>query len=548
MSTLVLGDVVLNTVIQVLDAVIQVLDAVIQVLDAVIQGLDAVIQVLDAVIQVLDAVIQVLDAVSVPMKTLSKEILADILCQREAGMAFTRTCSLTWSAARIVLVERRGYTSHHHAVTALRSKKAKSKRNMVQHFVDVRAVRAVGGTGGDGDISFLQLWSNETAGPDGGDGGNGGHVVLEASLDIRDLNHVSSILKADPGERGYNKDCSGKNAAHTVVKVPVGTIVKTATGRVIADLSRDGSMFVAARGGAGGHGNHFFVSDTAQSPQVAEFGAQGEDLQYVLEVRSMAHIGLIGLPNAGKSTLLQAISRARPKIAPYPFTTLKPHLGMVQYDDYEQIAGTYVAIQMELQALTGRAAQNVMAAQSPDPRLPRSLYLASPGDRTQGLGSKPTFGFTVFQVVMFSVLKTFCAEDYEQDLKLDLLNFVADLPGLISGSHQNKGLGIAFLKHAERCAALMFVVDLSCSEPWRHVDLLRYELGQFSSELIRRPQVVVGNKLDLPESEENLATLKERIDVPVIPISAKVGTNLSVLLQHIRSLYDKHLSGGTEEM
>nr|CAD7439181.1 unnamed protein product [Timema bartmani] len=236
-----------------------------------------------------------------------------------------------------------------------------------------------------------------------------------------------------------------------VWQVPVGTIVKTATGRVIADLSREGSMFVAARGGAGGHGNHFFVSDTAQSPQVAQFGAQGEDLQYVLEVRSMAHIGL------GKSTLLQAISRARPKIAPYPFTTLKPHLGMVQYDDYEQIA-------------------------------------------------------------------------------------VADLPGLISGSHQNKGLGIAFLKHTERCAALMFVVDLSCSEPWRHVDLLRYELGQFSSELIRRPQVVVGNKLDLPESKENLAMLKERVDVPIIPISAKVGTNLSILLQHIRSMYDEHLS------
>nr|CAD7458615.1 unnamed protein product [Timema tahoe] len=426
------------------------------------------------------------------MKPLSKEILADILCQLEAEMAFTRTCSLTWSVARIVLVECRGYTSNNHAVTALRSKKAKSKRNMVQHFVDVRAVRAVGGTGGDGDISFLQLWSNEEAGPDGGDGGNGGHVVLETSPDIRDLNHINSILKADPGERGYNKDCSGKNAAHTVVKVPVGTIVKTATGRVIADLSREGSMFVAARGGAGGHGNHFFVSDTAQSPQVAQFGAQGEDLQYVLEVRSMAHIGLIGLPNAGKSTLLQAISRARPKIAPYPFTTLKPHLGMVQYDDYEQIAV--------------------------------SLTLYQP---SQEIGD--------------------VLVEFKSSSVLEVMGAVADLPGLISGSHQNKGLGIAFLKHTERCAALMFVVDLSCSEPWRHVDLLRYELGQFSSELIRRPQVVVGNKLDLPESKENLAMLKERVDVPIIPISAKVGTNLSILLQHIRSMYDEHLSGSTEE-
>nr|CAD7573401.1 unnamed protein product [Timema californicum] len=489
-------------------------------------------------------------------------------------MALTRTCSLTWSAARSVLVERRGYTSHNHAVTALRSKKAKSKRNMVQHFVDVRAVRAVGGTGGDGDISFLQLWSNETAGPDGGDGGNGGHVVLEASLDIRDLNHVSSILKADPGERGYNKDCSGKNAAHTVVKsphectnnshkprvpqVPLGTIVKTATGRVIADLSRDGSMFVAARGGAGGHGNHFFVSDTAQSPQVAEFGAQGEDLQYVLEVRSMAHIGLVrspvdgGLvldsPTRAKSTLLQAISRARPKIAPYPFTTLKPHLGMVQYDDYEQIAGiTRLSANMSRDSFRKWApviptlvpcfvTRSAVIALY---QIAHTIGFLSTGQHRSWLPNPPTRG---------------CLGPYtwrrpvtvRRDVRVHSVS-VADLPGLISGSHQNKGLGIAFLKHAERCAALMFVVDLSCSEPWRHVDLLRYELGQFSSELIRRPQVVVGNKLDLPESKENLATLKERIDVPIIPISAKVGTNLSVLLQHIRSLYDQHLAGGPEE-
>nr|CAD7591187.1 unnamed protein product [Timema genevievae] len=474
-------------------------------------------------------------------------------------MAFTRTCSLTWSVARIVLVERRGYTSNNHAVTALRSKKAKSKRNMVQHFVDVRAVRAVGGTGGDGDISFLQLWSNEEAGPDGGDGGNGGHVVLETSPDIRDLNHISSILKADPGERGYNKDCSGKNAAHTVVKVPVGTIVKTATGRVIADLSREGSMFVAARGGAGGHGNHFFVSDTAQSPQVAQFGAQGEDLQYVLEVRSMAHIGLIGLPNAGKSTLLQAISRARPKIAPYPFTTLKPHLGMVQYDDYEQIAGI-VERNVNLSCLGSTNEEFVVskvlrqtgvkpATSLENNNLEDIVVILGDGGNFEARANEAPNDEPAARCIQLLLLlrPVKCSVSRTARAHSPPDGAVADLPGLISGSHQNKGLGIAFLKHTERCAALMFVVDLSCSEPWRHVDLLRYELGQFSSELIRRPQVVVGNKLDLPESKENLAMLKERVDVPIIPISAKVGTNLSILLQHIRSMYDEHLSGSTEE-
>ncbi|KAL0125100.1 hypothetical protein PUN28_004326 [Cardiocondyla obscurior] len=335
----------------------------------------------------------------------------------------------------------------------LRNVKPKAKNNTVQHFVDIKPVRTIGGKGGDGEISFLRLWVNDRAGPDGGDGGHGGHVIFEASTNIKDLKHIEKEVRAEDGEKGYTKDCFGKNAEHNVVNVPVGTIVRDMNGTILVDLDKEGMMFIAARGGAGGHGNTFFKSDTHQTPEICEYGAKGENLQYVLEVRSMAHVGLIGLPNAGKSTLLRAISRARPKVAAYPFTTLKPHIGIIQYDDYEQIA-------------------------------------------------------------------------------------VADMPGLIENSHKNKGLGITFLKHIERCAALIFILDVTHDEPWTVLETLKYEMNQFNEKLNDRPHIVVANKIDLPNSEINLQLLREHIDTPIIPISAKLGTNISTLLTEIRILYD----------
>ncbi|XP_044742696.1 mitochondrial ribosome-associated GTPase 2 [Chrysoperla carnea] len=338
----------------------------------------------------------------------------------------------------------------------LRSKKAKSQTNKAQYFVDLRTVRTLGGRGGDGCISFLHLWANENAGPDGGDGGNGGHIIFEASKDVKDLTHVTSVLQADLGEKGSGKNCHGKNAQHTIVKVPIGTIIKNSKNIIIGDLEKDGTMFVAAKGGAGGKGNHFFVSDTEQAPYICEYGAEGEDLQYTLEIRSMAHIGLVGFPNAGKSTLLRAISRARPKVAPYPFTTLKPHLGIVQYDDYEQIA-------------------------------------------------------------------------------------VADLPGIIEDSHKNKGLGIQFLRHAERCAAILIILDVANDEPWKHLKILQNEIDKFSNELSSRTQIIIANKIDLPGAMENVELLRKHTQLPIIPISAKIGTNVKQLLQDIRVVYDKML-------
>lgn len=308
------------------------------------------------------------------------------------------------------------------------------------------------------------MWCNERAGPDGGDGGNGAHVVFQASNDVKDFNHVTSVLKADDGERGANKDCHGKNANHAIVKIPIGTIIKNGSGKVIGDLSKEGLMFVAARGGAGGKGNHFFMSSTNNSPEICEYGAEGENNNYYLELRSMAHVGFIGLPNAGKSTLLRAITRAKPKVASYPFTTLKPHLGMIPFDDYEQIA-------------------------------------------------------------------------------------VADLPGLIPGSAENKGLGIQFLKHAERCNTLLFVIDASCDEPWNSYFTLINEIGKFSSELVQRQKIIVANKMDLPEAQENIEILREKLDnIPVIPISAKVGTNIEELLRVIREFYDQQMEHKRAEL
>lgn len=304
---------------------------------------------------------------------------------------------------------------------------------------------------------LLSLWCNERAGPDGGDGGNGSHVVFQSSRDVSDFTHVTSILSGEDGEKGGNRDCHGKNASHTIVKVPVGTILKSSNGKVVGDLGKEGLMFVAARGGSGGKGNHFFISNTNTAPEVCEFGAEGEDMGYHLELRSMANVGFIGLPNAGKSTLLRAITRAKPKVASYPFTTLKPHLGMIPYDDYEQVA-------------------------------------------------------------------------------------VADLPGLIPGSAENRGLGIQFLKHAERCNTLLFVIDVSCDEPWNHYFTLINEIKKFSEELVSRKKIIAANKMDLPGAEENLQALREKLDgAPVIPISAKMGTNITKLLEIIREHYDEQL-------
>nr|CAH0104739.1 unnamed protein product [Daphnia galeata] len=335
-------------------------------------------------------------------------------------------------------------------------RKHKSQSTKVKPIVDFRSIKVKGGKGGDGCISLRRLCKNPLGGPDGGDGGSGGHVTFKATNNKTSLEHISSTIKAEDGEKGINRDCHGRNAEHLVIEVPIGTMFKSLNGQILADLNEEGAVFIAARGGAGGKGNHYFATDVNQAPEIAEYGADGEELSYTVEIRTIAHVGLIGLPNAGKSTFLRAISRARPKVAPYPFTTLQPHVGVVKYDDLHQVT-------------------------------------------------------------------------------------VADIPGLIAGAHRNRGLGIAFLRHIERCLCLLYVVDTSLPEPWQQLEVLRYELEQYDPHLLQRPSGVLANKMDLPQSTLNLNELRRYVDeinLPFFPVSAMNNVGILPILHYVRQLYD----------
>ncbi|KAH9529585.1 GTPase of the mitochondrial inner membrane that associates with the large ribosomal subunit [Dermatophagoides farinae] len=258
-----------------------------------------------------------------------------------------------------------------------------------------------------------------------------------------------------------HKDMTGKNAPHMTISVPIGTLVKDAqTDQIVADLYCDKMKFLAAKGGSGGKGNHYFLSNKNRHPYVAEVGAQGEDNQWILEMKIIAHAGLVGFPNAGKSTLLSALSRARPKVASYPFTTLKPSVGIVQYEDMEQLS-------------------------------------------------------------------------------------IADLPGIISEAHCNKGLGLNFLKHIERCVCLFFVIDMSIDEPFEQLKILMKEIDLYKSELLQKPITIIANKIDSDDdSATKLKIFLQHLNtnnlfhLKVIPVSGKYGTNLTELLIHFRELYD----------
>ncbi|XP_063028614.1 mitochondrial ribosome-associated GTPase 2 [Melospiza melodia melodia] len=337
----------------------------------------------------------------------------------------------------------------------LRQKRAISERQLTRYFVDQRKVRVVGGQGGDGGQSFHSEPRKVFGGPDGGNGGDGGHVIFKADQQMKSLASVFRFYQGFHGERGGSKNCYGANGAHMYVKVPVGTLVKE-DGEVVADLTQHGEEYIAAHGGAGGRGNRFFLSNENRAPKLFTPGEPGQERVLHLELKTTAHAGLVGFPNAGKSSLLRAISQAKPAVAAYPFTTLNPHVGIVHYQDYEQVA-------------------------------------------------------------------------------------VADIPGLIRGAHQNRGLGTAFLKHIERCRFLLYVLDLSVPQPWSQLQDLKYELEAYEKGLSDRPCVVVGNKVDLAQSRINLALLREQVAERVIAVSALTGENLEELLLHLRELYDTYV-------
>jgi GTPase len=294
----------------------------------------------------------------------------------------------------------------------------------VNGFVDETTIVVSSGSGGDGAVSFRREKYVPRGGPDGGDGGKGGDVLFAVKQNLKTLSHLKlrRNFKAGDGGRGMGQRMHGKDGADVIVPVPPGTVLRDpGTGAPVADLTRDGDTFLYLRGGRGGKGNSHYATSVNQAPRYAQKGIEGETRELSAELHLIADIGLVGMPNAGKSTLLSVLTNAHPLIADYPFTTRTPNLGLL--------------------------------------RLP------------------------------------------ERDIIL------ADIPGIIEGASQGKGLGLKFLRHVERCAALLFLVDLSSPDCPGTIRLLEAELETYSRSLASRPRLVVGTKLDLPESTEGHAAL-----------------------------------------
>ncbi|MFN2496827.1 MAG: GTPase ObgE [Pseudonocardiaceae bacterium] len=317
----------------------------------------------------------------------------------------------------------------------------------MSRFVDRVVIHVAAGDGGHGCASVHREKFTPLGGPDGGNGGRGGDVVLVVDPGVRTLLdfHYRSQARASGGRQGQGGNRNGAVGEDLELRVPDGTVVLTPDGKVLADLVGAGTRFVAAAGGAGGLGNAALVSKTRKAPGFALLGEPGEARDLVLELKSVADVGLIGFPSAGKSSLVSVLSAARPKIADYPFTTLVPNLGVV------------------------------------------------------------TAGDTVFTV--------------------------ADVPGLIPGASQGKGLGLEFLRHIERCAVLVHVVDCATLEPGRDplsdVDTLERELAAYTpslgGELASRPRLVVLNKIDVPDARELAELVRPEFEergLPVFPVSA----------------------------
>ncbi len=290
----------------------------------------------------------------------------------------------------------------------------------MSEFVDESGLHVKAGDGGAGAVSFRREAHVAKGGPDGGDGGDGGDVWLVANrnlaslLAFRDHPH----RRGGDGTHGTSKRAHGRNGAELIVAVPEGTVIRDQKGTVLADLVSQGDRWLAAAGGRGGRGNASFKSQRRRAPSFAEQGEVGEERWLRMELKLMADVALVGLPNVGKSTLISVISAAKPKIAAYPFTTLVPNLGVVRIDDVELV--------------------------------------------------------------------------------------VADIPGLIEGASEGKGLGHRFLRHVERARALVVLVDLASVDgvaPDRQEEILVAELGRYRPELLQRPRLVVGSKADVASPE-----------------------------------------------
>jgi GTP-binding protein len=324
-------------------------------------------------------------------------------------------------------------------------------------FFDEAKVYVKGGDGGDGCVAFRREKFVPFGGPSGGHGGAGGDVYLIVDRNLNTLVHFRKRVhfKAGRGDRGSGKNQQGKAGEECLVPVPPGTMIYDAdTGELLGDLIEEDQRLLVARGGRGGRGNAAFASPTNQAPRVAEHGEPGQERWLRLEMKLIADVGVIGMPNAGKSTLLSVVSAARPKIADYPFTTLQPNLGVVQVDGYQ----TFV---------------------------------------------------------------------------------MADVPGLIQGASEGAGLGHQFLRHVERTRLLIHLLDGAASDPLNDYETINQELAQFSEQLAARPQVVVLNKMDLPDAQAWWSLVQEAMKerkVEAHCISAVSGEGVTELMRRTFAL------------
>lgn len=320
-------------------------------------------------------------------------------------------------------------------------------------FVDTAKIFIQAGRGGNGAVSFRRELYIEKGGPDGGDGGRGGDVIFRATKDLNTLLNFryKPELKAKNGESGSKRNKTGKSGEPLIVKVPVGTLVKR-SGEILADLKFDGEEAVVARGGDGGFGNAHFKSSIRQTPRVAELGENGETFEADLELKLLADVGLVGFPNAGKSTFLSVVSNARPEIANYAFTTLTPNLGVAEID-----------------------------------------------------GS-------------------------------NLL--IADIPGLIEGASEGKGLGDAFLRHVERTSVLLHLIDVYEENPGEKYQIIREELKKYQPELLGRPEIIALTKTEGMDSEiikYQVSKIQEKAgDVQVFAISSSAHLGVKDVLRSLR--------------
>ncbi|HHE32586.1 MAG TPA: GTPase ObgE [Chlorobaculum parvum] len=326
-------------------------------------------------------------------------------------------------------------------------------------FVDSAKISVKAGDGGRGCVSFRREKFVPKGGPDGGDGGRGGHVYLRANRQLStllDFKYRKSYI-AGRGEHGMGARKSGKNGNDVVIGVPCGTVVRNAeTGEVLCDMVEDGQEIMIAKGGRGGQGNQHFATATRQAPRFAQPGEKGEEVELEMELKLMADVGLVGFPNAGKSTLISVFSAARPKIADYPFTTLVPNLGIVRYDDYKSFV-------------------------------------------------------------------------------------MADIPGIIEGAAEGRGLGIQFLRHIQRTKTLLVMVPSDSADIAAEYATLLRELEKFDPSLLSKPRLAVITKMDIAPEEFETPELEP--DAKVFTISGVAGQGLKPLKDELwRQISAQNLS------